>query len=44
MKKAVAEFIGTFALVLVGCGAAVIGGIGTGATLIDFSASPQPSD
>ena len=26
MKKAIAEFIGTFALVLVGCGAAVIGG------------------
>jgi aquaporin Z len=28
MKKAIAEFIGTFALVLVGCGAAVIGGLG----------------
>lgn len=36
MKKAVAEFIGTFALVLVGCGAAVIGGMGTGATSIDI--------
>jgi aquaporin Z len=35
MKKAVAEFIGTFALVLVGCGAAVIGGMGSGATAID---------
>ena len=35
MKKAVAEFIGTFALVLFGCGAAVIGGMGTGATAID---------
>jgi aquaporin Z len=29
MKKAIAEFIGTFALVLVGCGAAVIGGLGS---------------
>jgi aquaporin Z len=36
MKKAVAEFIGTFALVLVGCGAAVIGGMGTGAISIDI--------
>jgi aquaporin Z len=36
MKKAVAEFIGTFALVLVGCGALVIGGMGTGATSIDI--------
>jgi len=36
MKKAVAEFIGTFALVLIGCGAAVIGGMGTGATSIDI--------
>src|SRR6478735_7481816 len=35
MKKAIAEFIGTFALVLVGCGAAVIGGMGSGATSID---------
>src|SRR4029079_11848847 len=36
MKKAIAEFIGTFALVLIGCGAAVIGGMGTGATSIDI--------
>ncbi|MBL8661532.1 MAG: aquaporin [Candidatus Odyssella sp.] len=35
MKKAIAEFIGTFALVLFGCGAAVIGGMGAGATAID---------
>jgi aquaporin Z len=36
MKKPIAEFIGTFALVLIGCGAAVIGGMGTGATAIDI--------
>jgi aquaporin Z len=36
MKKPIAEFIGTFALVLFGCGAAVIGGMGTGATSIDI--------
>jgi aquaporin Z len=36
MKKPIAEFIGTFALVLIGCGAAVIGGMGTGATSIDI--------
>ena len=36
MKKAIAEFIGTFALVLMGCGAAVIGETETGATLIDI--------
>jgi aquaporin Z len=36
MDKAVAEFIGTFALVLIGCGAAVIGGMGTGPTSIDI--------
>ena len=35
MKKAVAEFIGTFALVLFGCGTAVIAGMGSGATSID---------
>jgi len=35
MKKAVAEFIGTFTLVLFGCGAAVIAGMGTGPTSID---------
>jgi aquaporin Z len=34
-NKLVAEFIGTFALVFIGCGAAVIGGMGTGATAID---------
>ena len=36
MNKAVAEFIGTFALVFFGCGAAVIGGMGSGATAIDL--------
>jgi aquaporin Z len=35
MKKATAEFIGTFALVFFGCGAAVIAGMGTGPTAID---------
>lgn len=35
MKKAIAEFLGTFTLVLVGCGAAVISGMGSGATSID---------
>lgn len=35
MKKPIAEFIGTFALVFFGCGAAVIAGMGTGATAID---------
>ena len=35
MKISVAEFIGTFALVFFGCGAAVIAGMGTGATAID---------
>jgi hypothetical protein len=35
MKKAVAEFIGTFALVLFGCGTAVIAGMGSGATAVD---------
>lgn len=35
MKKPVAEFIGTFALVFLGCGAAVIAGLGTGPTAID---------
>ena len=35
MNKAIAEFLGTFALVLVGCGAAVISGMGSGATSID---------
>lgn len=35
MKKAAAEFIGTFALVFFGCGAAVVAGMGTGPTAID---------
>lgn len=35
LKKTVAEFIGTFALVLFGCGAASIAGMGTGPTAID---------
>jgi aquaporin Z len=35
MNKPLAEFIGTFALVFFGCGAAVIGGMGTGATAIN---------
>ena len=36
MNKALAEGIGTFALVFFGCGAAVIGGMGSGATAIDL--------
>jgi aquaporin Z len=35
MKKAIAEFIGTLALVLIGCGTVVIAGMGTGATSVD---------
>jgi aquaporin Z len=35
MKKPIAEFIGTFTLVLFGCGAAVIAGMGSGPTAID---------
>lgn len=35
MNKPAAEFIGTFALVFFGCGAAVIAGMGTGSTAID---------
>ena len=35
MNKLIAEFIGTFTLVLFGCGAAVIASIGSGATSID---------
>ena len=34
MNKLIAEFIGTFTLVLFGCGAAVIAGMGSGATSI----------
>lgn len=34
MKKAIAEFIGTFTLVLFGCGAAVIAGPAVGATTV----------
>jgi aquaporin Z len=34
MKKAVAEFIGTFALVFIGCGTVVVGGMATGPTAI----------
>jgi aquaporin Z len=35
VKKPAAEFLGTFALVFFGCGAAVIAGMGTGSTAID---------
>jgi len=36
LNKALAEGVGTFALVFFGCGAAVIGGMGSGATAIDL--------
>jgi aquaporin Z len=36
MNKPLAEFVGTFALVFFGCGAAAIGGMGSGATAIDL--------
>ena len=35
MKKAIAEFIGTFALVFIGCGTVVVGGMATGSTAIN---------
>src|SRR5258706_1690077 len=35
LKKAIAELIGTFTLIFFGCGAAVIAGMGSGATAID---------
>jgi aquaporin Z len=35
MKKAIAEFIGTFALVLIGCGTVVVGSMATGPTAIN---------
>ena len=38
MHKPLAEFLGTFALVLIGCGTAVIGGMGSGATAINEAA------
>jgi len=34
MKKAFAEFVGTFALVFIGCGTIVVGGMATGSTAI----------
>jgi len=34
MKKAIAEFIGTFALVFIGCGTVVVGGMASGPTAI----------
>ena len=34
MKKVIAEFIGTFALVFIGCGTVVVGGMATGSTAI----------
>ena len=34
MKKAIAEFIGTFALVFIGCGTVVVGGMASSSTAI----------
>ncbi|WP_374545932.1 aquaporin [Rhodoblastus sp.] len=36
MKKLAAELVGTFALVFFGCGAAVVGGMGTGPTAVNL--------
>jgi len=36
MNKALAEFVGTFTLVFIGCGAAVVGGMGAGPTAINL--------
>ncbi len=36
MNKQIAEFVGTFALVFFGCGAAVVGGMGAGPTAVDL--------
>jgi aquaporin Z len=36
MNKQLAEFVGTFALVFFGCGAAVVGGMGSGATAVNL--------
>jgi aquaporin Z len=36
MNKQLAEFVGTFALVFFGCGAAVVGGMGTGPTAVNL--------
>ena len=36
MNKQAAEFVGTFALVFFGCGAAVIGGMGSGPTAVNL--------